>query len=94
MVYVFHDDLCTEVGVNMQPDYMIRYEFDQESGDISTDEETIIIGFSTQLKKGILLQITNADPDKPEYISVEMNNNGKFDVLNLESCSEYSLSNF
>lgn len=61
----------------MQPDYMIRYEFEEESGDIATDEETIIIGFSTQEKKGILMHIRNDDKDKPEYISVEMNNNGK-----------------
>ncbi len=60
----------------MQPDYLVKYEFDQSSGSIATDEETIIIGFSTQIKKGILMQIVNADPVRPEYISVEMNNNG------------------
>ncbi len=65
-----------EVGVNLQPDYMVRYEFDQSSGSIATDEETIIIGFSTQLKKGILMQITNGDPVRPDYISIEVNNNG------------------
>ena len=59
----------------MQPDYMIKYKFDQESGEISTDEETIIIGFSTQEKKGQLMLIRN-DDDEPEYISVELNNNG------------------
>ena len=61
----------------MQPDYMIRFEFDQESGNIATDEETIIIGFSTQEKKGTLMLIRNDDPVDTEYISVEMNNNGK-----------------
>lgn len=65
-----------EVGVNLQPEEMIRYEFDKESGNIATDEETIIIGFSTQIKRGILLQITNGNPREPEYITVEMNNNG------------------
>lgn len=60
----------------MQPDFMIRYEFDQESGNIATDEETIIIGFSTQEKKGTLMLIRNDDPVDTEYISVEMNNNG------------------
>ncbi|CAH1775387.1 unnamed protein product [Owenia fusiformis] len=66
-----------EVGVNMQPGYMIRYEFDSSTGTISTDEETIIIGFSTQVKQGILMQIRN-DPNLqiPEYISIELNNNG------------------
>ncbi len=61
----------------MQPDYMIKFEFDEQTGDISTDEETIIIGFSTQLKKGILFQIVNGNRDRPEYISIEMNNNGE-----------------
>ena len=61
----------------MQPDYMVRFEFDEASGDIATDEETIIIGFSTQEKKGLLMLIRNDDKDKPEYISVEMNNNGR-----------------
>ena len=60
----------------MQPDYMVRFEFDEASGDIATDEETIIIGFSTQEKKGLLMLIRNDDKEKPEYISVEMNNNG------------------
>ena len=61
----------------MQPDYMIRYEFDQESGNISTDEETIIIGFATQEMKRMLMLIRNDDPVNKEYILVEMNNNGK-----------------
>ena len=65
----------------MQPDYMIKFEFDQASGNIATDEETIIIGFSTQEKKGTLMYIRNDDQVKPEYISVEMNNNGKFGFL-------------
>ena len=61
----------------MQPDYMIKFEFDQETGNIATDEETIIIGFSTQEKKGTLMYIRNNDDQNPEYISVEMNNNGE-----------------
>lgn len=69
--------VSTEVGVNMQPDYMIKFSFDQESGSIATDEETIIIGFSTQEKKGTLMLIRNDDDIRPEYISIEMNNNGK-----------------
>lgn len=68
--------LQTEVGVNLQPDYMIKYTFDQESGNIATNEETIIIGFSTQEKKGTLMHIRNDDKIRPEYITVEMNNNG------------------
>ena len=62
----------------MQPDYMIKFELDQDSGSVATDEETIIIGFSTQEKKGTLMLIRNDDTAKPEYISVEMNNRGKF----------------
>ena len=67
--------LHSEVGTNMQPDFMIKYTFDQESGEISTDEETIIIGFSTQEKRGQLMLIKSDDPN-PDYISVELNNNG------------------
>ena len=67
--------LHSEVGTNMQPDSMIKYTFDQESGEISTDEETIIIGFSTQEKRGQLMLIKSDDPN-PDYISVELNNNG------------------
>jgi len=59
----------------MQPSYMIRYEFDTSYGSISTTEENILIGFSTQEKKGTLMYICNgAKP--PEYISIEVNNNG------------------
>ena len=65
------------VGVNMQPDYMVRFGMEVETGQISTDEETIIIGFSTQEKHGILLAVRNEDVNKPEFISIEVNNNGK-----------------
>lgn len=63
------------MGVTMQPDYMIRYEFDPAFGDISTDEENILIGFSTQEKHGYLMFI-RSDKVPPEYISIEVNNNG------------------
>lgn len=69
-------DRLSEMGVNIQQDYMIRYELDQESGSISTDEEQIIIGFATQEKKGLLMHIRDASTTHPEYISVEVNNNG------------------
>lgn len=69
--------MCAEMGVNMMPGYMIKYGLDQETGSISTDEEQIIIGFSTQEKKGILMYIRNSMDLKHEYISVEVNNNGK-----------------
>ena len=75
--------LVAEVGVNLQPDYLVKYEFDQDSGNIATDEETIIIGFSTQVKKGLLMQIVNGNAQRPEYISIEMNNNGEFTFLPL-----------
>ena len=64
----------------MQPDYMVKFEFDQDTGNIATDEETIIIGFSTQEKKGIMMYIRNDNDVKPEYISVEMNNNGELRI--------------
>jgi hypothetical protein len=53
---------------------MIKYVFD-EKGSLATEEEVITVGFATQEKKGILMKIVN--PDKNEYISVELNNNGK-----------------
>jgi len=66
---------ATEIGVIMLPSYMIRYQFDTSAGDISTDEENILIGFSTQEKQGTLMFIRN-DARPPEYISIEINNNG------------------
>lgn len=63
------------MGVVMEPSTMIRYQFDVSAGDISTDEENILIGFSTQEKHGQLMFIRNgATP--PEYLSIEVNNNG------------------
>ena len=67
---------AAEMGVNMQPDYMIKYSFDTSAGDISTDQENIYIGFSTQEKHGQIMFI-RSDGDKPEYISIEINNNGR-----------------
>jgi len=59
----------------MHPSYMIRYQFDTSAGDISTDQENILIGFSTQEKRGTLMFI-RSDSKPPEYISIEVNNNG------------------
>jgi len=59
----------------MLPSYMIRYQFDTSAGDISTDQENILIGFSTQEKQGTLMFVRN-DNKPPEYISIEINNNG------------------
>lgn len=59
----------------MQPNYMIKYEFDPASGDISTTEEDITIGFSTQEKRGQIMYI-RSDVKPYDYISIEINNNG------------------
>jgi len=64
----------------MDPSYMIRYQFDTSAGDISTDEENILIGFSTQEKRGILMFVRN-DARPPEFISIEVNNNGLSSVI-------------
>jgi contactin associated protein-like 2 len=69
-----------EMGVVMDPSYMIRYQFDTSAGDISTDEENILIGFSTQEKHGQLMFI-RSDTKPPEYISIEVNNNGGIKVI-------------
>ena len=66
----------TEMGVVMDPSTMIRYSFDTNAGDISTDEENILIGFSTQEKHGQIMYIRN-DANPFEYISIEINNNGQ-----------------
>jgi len=71
----------------MQPSYMIRYQFDTSAGDISTDEENILIGFSTQEKHGILMFI-RSDANPYEYISIELNNNGLCSSL----CCDYCIS--
>lgn len=47
-----------EVGVNLRNSWYVRYQFDTEAGNIATDEEQIIIGFSTQDKKGILMRVS------------------------------------
>jgi len=59
---------------------MIRYGFDTGGGDISTDEENILIGFSTQEKHGQIMYIRN-DAQPREYISIEINNNGMLKQL-------------
>jgi len=69
-----------EMGVVMDPSTMIRYGFDTGGGDISTDEENILIGFSTQEKHGQLMFIRN-DAMPREYISIEINNNGGVKVI-------------
>ncbi|KAI0211781.1 Neurexin-4 [Lamellibrachia satsuma] len=69
-------DCGREVGVNLKPNHMVQFAFDQQSGNIATDEEQIIIGFSTQKKQGTLMYITNDAKKKQDYISVEINNNG------------------
>ncbi|CAL1542707.1 unnamed protein product [Lymnaea stagnalis] len=63
-----------EVGVNLKNNYMIRYTFDETQGLSASDFQRAMIGFSTKVKQGILMQIRNEE--NTEYISVEMNNNG------------------
>lgn len=63
-----------EVGVNMQTNFMLRYEFDEVQGLSATDFMFIRVGFITKKKQGILIQLTNEK--NTEYISLEMNNNG------------------
>lgn len=59
----------------MESHYMIRYTFDQIQGLSSTDFRYIRVGFITKKKKGILIQLRNEA--NTEYLSLEMNNNGK-----------------
>lgn len=60
---------------------MVRYEFDETQGLSATDFQYATIGFSTKMKQGILMQIRSVE--YPDYISVELNNNGM--VWKLES---------
>ena len=64
----------TEVGVNMQTNFMIQYTFDKTQGLSATDFTYIRVGFITKKKQGILIQLR--DETNIEYISLEMNNNG------------------
>ena len=63
--------------MNLKTSSMVMYEFDQETGNIGTDEEQIIIGFSTQRKQGTLMYITDGAAENQEYISISINNNGR-----------------
>ncbi|XP_059162405.1 neurexin-4-like [Physella acuta] len=63
-----------EVGVNLKNNYMVRYTFDETQGLSASDFQRAMIGFSTKVKQGILMQMRNEA--NTEYISVEMNNNG------------------
>ncbi|KAI8777902.1 neurexin-4 [Biomphalaria glabrata] len=63
-----------EVGVNLKSNYMIRYTFDETQGLSASDFQRAMIGFSTKVKQGILMQMRNEA--NTEYITVEMNNNG------------------
>ncbi|PVD37242.1 hypothetical protein C0Q70_04237 [Pomacea canaliculata] len=68
-----------EVGVNLKTNYMVRYEFDETQGLSATDFQYATIGFSTKMKQGILMQIRSVE--YPDYISVELNNNGGVKVV-------------
>ncbi|BFZ06336.1 hypothetical protein BsWGS_09375 [Bradybaena similaris] len=63
-----------EVGVNLKMNYMVKYTFDETQGLSASDFQRATIGFSTKVKQGILMQMTNEK--NTEYITVEMNNNG------------------
>ncbi|ESO94302.1 hypothetical protein LOTGIDRAFT_118711, partial [Lottia gigantea] len=63
-----------EVGVNLQKNYQVKYEFDAIQGLSASDFQFARVGFSTKEKQGILLQIRNEA--NTEYITVEVNNNG------------------
>ena len=64
-----------EVGINLKQNYMVRYTFDENQGLSATDFQYVTIGFSTKVKQGILMQLRSVETT--DYISVEMNNNGK-----------------
>ena len=59
----------------MKQNYMVRYMFDETQGLSASDFQYATIGFSTKVKQGILMQLKSVDT--PDYISVEMNNNGE-----------------
>jgi hypothetical protein len=60
---------------------MIQYEFDDKQGLSATDFMYIRVGFITKKKQGILIQLRNEK--NTEYISLEMNNNGKYTFVNV-----------
>ena len=63
----------------MQTNFMVQYTFDKTQGLAATDFTYIRVGFITKKKQGILIQLRDAT--NSEYISLEMNNNGKLSCL-------------
>lgn len=60
----------------MLKEYMVKYEFSAEQGLSATDFMHVRVGFTTKKKQGILLQLQDAT--NSEYISLEVNNAGKY----------------
>jgi len=58
----------------MQTNYQVLYTFDESQGLSATDFMRINVGFTTKLKKGILMQLRDAA--NKEYVSLEINNSG------------------
>ena len=59
----------------MRTNYMIKFTFDEVQGLQGPDVMNISLGFITNRKQGILVQLRNEANTK--YISLQMNNNGK-----------------
>lgn len=67
----FKGPICAdEIGVNLRSDNYIRYDFDTS---LSTVEETIRVGFTTNDHKGLLLGVTS---NTGEYLNLLMSTSG------------------
>ena len=73
----------TGTGVKMLSDYSIKFNLTRETDKLSL--RYMQIGFSTKRKQGILLQKANM-----EYVSLELNNNGKPYHLTFFFCQTFA----
>ena len=76
----------TGTGVKMLANYSIKFNLTRETDKLTL--RYIKIGFSTKRKQGILLQVR--DKAKMEYVSLELNNNGKLYHLIFFFCQTFA----
>ena len=77
------DNCFIGVGVALRAHELIMFTLDGNHSLYSVDFMNISVGFRTRMKQGILMQIR--DENNIEYISLELNNAGKFK----QKCSSY-----
>ena len=84
LLYVYS---VAETGLNMLPNFMIKFNLSETDELANTYLQYIRTGFMTKKKQGILLQMR--DMTNSEYVSLEINNNGKHNQLTLRFVTLY-----